>query len=241
MKKCKAVIFDMDGTILDTVDDLTASVNHAMGACGHRHDFTPEDGKRMFGSGVHTALQRALAMEAGLTEDSQLLQFGTPAMMTVPGIEEDEVARLEEVFRPYYLAHSADHTGPYRGIPELLRTLRARNLWTAVVSNKQDAAVQKLAAGCFAGLLDAAAGEKEQDGIRRKPAPDMVLSVLHQFGISPLDALYIGDSEIDIVTAQNAGMDCVSVTWGFRSRAYLESLRPFAIIDEPGQLLDLLL
>jgi phosphoglycolate phosphatase len=234
----KAVIFDMDGTILDTANDLTASVNYAMGVCGHRHDYVRADGMKMFGSGAHTALQRALAMEAGETDPIRLRRIGSEEMMTVPGIDEEEVARIEEVFRPYYLEHSMDETGPYDGIMDLLQVLRERGIRTAVVSNKPDPAVKKLADDCFDNLLDAAAGE--QEGIRRKPAPDMVQAVLKDFGIAPEEALYIGDTEIDIQTAANTGMPCVCVSWGFRSVDFLRSMNPFAIIDTPAELLDLL-
>ena len=203
----KAVIFDMDGTILDTANDLTSSVNYAMGLCGHKHDYVRADGMRLFGSGVHTALQRALAMEAG----------------------ENDPARLQ---------HSRDETGPYDGIMDLLYALREKGIRTAVVSNKPDPAVKKLAADCFENLFDAAAGE--QSGIRRKPAPDMVEAVLKDFGIAAEEALYIGDTEIDVQTAENTGMPCVCVSWGFRPVDFLESLGSFAIIDSPMQLLDLL-
>ena len=234
----KAVIFDMDGTILDTAGDLTSSVNYAMGKCGHKHDYVREQGKRLFGSGAHAALQRALAIEAGITDPAKLREIGTPEMMTVPGIDESDVARIEAVFRPYYLEHSMDETGPYDGIMDLLHTLRERGIPTAVVSNKPDPAVKKLADDCFDNLLDAAAGE--QEGIRRKPAPDMVQAVLKDFGIAPEEALYIGDTEIDIQTAANTGMPCVCVSWGFRSVDFLRSMNPFAIIDTPAELLDLL-
>lgn len=234
----KAVIFDMDGTILDTANDLTSSVNYAMGLCGHRHDYVRADGMRLFGSGVHTALQRALAMEAGENDSARLREIGSAEMTTVPGIDEAEVARIEEIFRPFYLEHSMDETGPYDGIMDLLYALREKGIRTAVVSNKPDPAVKKLAMDCFENLFDAAAGE--QSGIRRKPAPDMVESVLKDFGIAPEEALYIGDTEIDVQTAENTGMPCVCVSWGFRPVDFLESLKPFAIIDTPMQLLDLL-
>lgn len=234
----KAVIFDMDGTILDTANDLTTSVNYAMGVCGHRHDYVRADGMRMFGSGAHTALQRALAMEAGETDPVNLRKIGTSDMMTVPGIDEAEVARIETVFRPYYLEHSMDETGPYQGIMDLLYALRERGIRTAVVSNKPDPAVRKLAEDCFENMFDAAVGE--QAGIRRKPAPDMVDAVLKDFGIAPAEALYLGDTEIDVETAVNTGMPCVCVSWGFRPVDFLQSLKPFAIIDTPSQLLDLL-
>ena len=234
----KAVIFDMDGTILDTANDLTASVNYAMKACGHKHDYVRADGMRMFGSGVHTALQRALAIEAGRTDPAYLRRIGTAEMMTVPGIDETEVSRIEAVLRPYYLEHSMDETGPYEGIMDLLRTLRERGIRTAVVSNKPDPAVRKLAEDCFENMFDCAAGE--QTGIRRKPAPDMVNVVLKDFGISPEEAVYIGDTEIDVETANNTGMPCVCVSWGFRPVDFLQTLKPLAIIDSPAQLLDLL-
>ena len=234
----KAVIFDMDGTILDTANDLTASVNYAMKACGHKHDYVRADGMRMFGSGVHTALQRALAIEAGRTDPAYLRSIGTAEMMTVPGIDETEVSRIEAVLRPYYLEHSMDETGPYEGIMDLLRTLRERGIRTAVVSNKPDPAVRKLAEDCFENMFDCAAGE--QTGIRRKPAPDMVNVVLKDFGIAPREAVYIGDTEIDVETANNTGMPCVCVSWGFRPVDFLQTLTPLAIIDTPAQLLDLL-
>lgn len=236
--KYRAVLFDMDGTILDTVGDLNASINYALGRCGHRHDFTLEDTKRLFGSGVHTAIQRALSMEAGNDEESYLIRIGTPGFMTVPGIDENEVAAIEQVFRPYYLEHSLDRTGPYEGIPGLLSSLRALGLKTAVLSNKPDPAVRKLADDIFPGLFDEAAGESP--GIRRKPAPDMTQAMLAKLGLLANEAVYIGDSEVDVETAAASGMDCVCVSWGFRSRKFLEALHPLAVIDRAGDLLPLL-
>ncbi|MDO5134014.1 MAG: HAD family hydrolase [Eubacteriales bacterium] len=244
--KYNTVIFDMDGTILNTVDDLTASVNFAMEACGHRHDFTCEDTKCLFGSGAHTALQRALAMEAGVTDPAALLRIGAAentgeALAGKPAglqINEQEVLRIEEIQRPYYLEHSDDHAGPYDGIMDLLRALRLKGYKTAVVSNKQDPAVRKLAERYFDNLFDAALGE--QPGIRRKPAPDMMESVLRQLDIDAGQALYLGDSEVDVETARNAHMDCICVSWGFRPREFLASLHPLAVIDSPLELLSYL-
>ncbi len=236
--KYRAVLFDMDGTILDTVADLNASINYALEKCGHRHDFTLEDTKRLFGSGVHTAIQRALSMESGHDEESFLIRIGTPEYMTVPGIDENEVAAIEQIFRPYYLEHSLDRTGPYDGIPELLSSLRSLGLTTAVLSNKPDPAVRKLADDIFPGLFDAAAGERP--GIRRKPAPDMTQAMLAELGLLAGEALYIGDSEVDVETAAASGLDCVCVSWGFRSRTFLEALHPLAVIDRAKDLIPLL-
>ena len=183
---------------------------------------------RLFGSGVHTALQRALAMEAGENDPARLRRIGSAEMMTVPGIDEAEVARIEEVFRPFYLEHSRDETGPYDGIMDLLYALREKGIRTAVVSNKPDPAVKKLAADCFENLFDDAAGE--QSGIRRKPAPDMVEAVLKDFGISPEEAVYIGDTEID-VGQPTTGM-CLRLL-GIPPRGFHADPEPLAIVDTP--------
>ena len=217
----KAAIFDMDGTILDTSGDLTAAVNYAMAECGHRHDFTTADGCLFFGSGAHTAIQRALAREAGM-DRARILQIGSAANAPVPGINETEVMRILEIYQPYYKAHNAELTRPFPGIPELLKKLRRAGIRTAVVSNKPDNSVVQLAADYFDGAFDLAIGETA--GIARKPAPDMNLMILHKLGIDVRDAVYIGDTEIDILTARNTGMDCIMVEWGFRPRAELEAL-----------------
>lgn len=131
-----------------------------------------------------------------------------------------------------------EHTGPYDGIMDLLRTLRSRGFKTAVVSNKPDPAVRKLAEECFEGLFDVSTGE--QPGIRRKPAPDMTEEAMRLLGVSAGESLYLGDSEIDVQTALNTGMDCICVTWGFRSADFLESLHPLALISTPSELLSFL-
>lgn len=236
MPKYKAAIFDMDGTVLNTLDDLTDSMNFVMAQAGRRHDYTPADTALFFGSGVNVAVRRALATEAGASRDS-LEAIGTPEEVLpdkmLPLIP-DEEKRLQEAFREYYSTHCDIKTGPYNGIPEAIKKLRAAGIKTAVVSNKQDNAVQALAADCFPGLFDIAVGEKE--GIRRKPAPDMTNAVLAQLGIEAAESVYLGDSEIDMQTAANSHMDCISVSWGFRPRAFLESHGAEVIADSPDQI-----
>ncbi len=229
----KAVIFDMDGTILDTVDDLTAAINYAMAKCGHRHDYVKEDGYRFFGSGVHTAIQRALAKEKG-ADNAELLRIGIEANKPFPGIDEDEVQRIMAVYMPYYKAHNADLTRPFPGIVDLLRKLRGAGIRTAVVSNKPDNSVVQLAEDYFDGEFDLAIGERPD--IARKPAPDMNFLILEKLGIDVKDAVYIGDTEIDLATAKNTGMDCIMVDWGFRPEDELKALGAEVIVSSADEI-----
>ena len=233
----KAAIFDMDGTILDTSEDLTAAINYAMGIHGRRHDFKREDGCRLFGSGVHTAIQRALAMEAGMPRE-ELVRIGADQNSAVPGIDEDLVMRILATYQPYYKAHNADLTRPFPGIVDLLRKLRAADVRTAVVSNKPDNSVVQLAADYFAGGFDLAIGETE--GIARKPAPDMNYLILDKLGIRAQDAVYIGDTEIDFATAANTGMDLIMVDWGFRPKAQLQALGAKVIVSSAQEVFELI-
>lgn len=217
----KAAIFDMDGTILDTSDDLTSAINYAMKMHGHRHDFMNADGRLFFGSGAHTAVQRALALESGMDRD-KILQIGSAKNSEVPGIDESEVLKILATYSPYYKAHNAIETRPYDGINDLLKRLRSAGVRTAVVSNKPDNSVVQLAADYFDGGFDFAIGETE--GIARKPAPDMNFLILDKLGIRAQDAVYIGDTEIDYATAANTGMDLIMVEWGFRPKAQLAAL-----------------
>ncbi len=238
----EAVIFDMDGTVLNTVDDLTAAMNYAMKKTGHRCDYTGPDTKCFFGSGVRTAVRRALAMEAGAGrkvldvvgtegERDSCRKNGLYRYLSADPAETD---RILGVFRPYYEDHCRDRTAPYPGIPELLQTLREAGICTAVVSNKPDQAVQLLTDELFPAMFDTACGERE--GLPRKPAPDMVLQVLKQLSVSPEKALLVGDSEIDIQTAARAGIDCCAVTWGFRTAEYLQKLQPEMMADTVEEL-----
>ncbi len=216
-KRYKAAVFDMDGTILDTIEDLKDAINHAMAHFGHKADFTAKETFAFFGSGALTALKRALAAEKWLTDD-QIAAIGTRDEPKLP-FDSSIADEILEYYKPYYAEHCAVKTGPYEGIIGLLSELRKAGIKTAVVSNKPDEAVQTLCIDHFPGCFDHAAGEKA--GIRRKPAPDMIYAALEDMGIAPEDAVYVGDTEVDIETARNSDLDCICVDWGFRSRKQL--------------------
>ena len=234
----KAAIFDMDGTILDTAYDLAEAINYAMGAAGHRHDFTREDACFFFGSGLLVAIRRALAAEAGAPHEA-LLVIGTEQEGEVPEGTRLEAERIRQLYMPYYSVHCEDHTGPYPGIPQAIRALREKGIRTAVVSNKPDSATQALTRQHFPGLFDLAVGERP--AVRRKPAPDMTLAALEELGVSPEEAVYVGDTEIDLETAANSGLPCVTVSWGFRSAAYLRALGAEPIVQTAEEMRDAIL
>lgn len=246
----KAVIFDMDGTILNTLDDLRVAMNYALEQCGHRADWPNSVVRLFFGSAVDAAIRRALAMEVGASEEEILVIGTTPPAEVDPadigrydgsafGVTAEEVARIKEIYMPYYAAHCNDLTGPYAGIPETIKALRAAGVKTAVVSNKPDVAVQRLADEVFPGLFDVSIGELPQ--MRRKPAPDMTQKAMDVLGVTAAESVYIGDTEIDMLTAQNVNLPCISVTWGFRSREFLQELGADPIIDTAEEILPLVL
>lgn len=217
---CRAVVFDMDGTILDTLEDMTDSLNFAMEQTGHRHDFRPELVRLFFGSAALVAVERALAAENGASE-AMIAELGESIPPEDCGVDMAEAERILAVYKPYYETHCNIKTGPYPGIQKLLTALRGAGVRTAVVSNKPDPAVQALTVQHFDGLFDSALGE--QEGMKRKPAPDMTLRALRELRAVPEEAYYIGDTEIDLKTAENAGMRCIAVKWGFRTEVYLRS------------------
>ena len=223
-KRYLAAVFDMDGTILNTLGDLTESLNHVLAERGHRHDFTERDVAAFFGSGAAVAMQRALAAEKGSTA-AELASIGTPhPSFTLTGPDLAEAEAVRQLYSPYYNAHCNSRTAPYEGIPELLQQLRAAGIRTAVVSNKGDAEVQKLVRSLFPDCFACSLGNRPDR--RRKPAPDMVLHALEMLGVAAEDTVYIGDSEVDLQTAANSGLACISVDWGFRERAFLEGCHP---------------
>lgn len=188
----QAVVFDLDGTLLYTLEDLYLATNHALAACG-LPPRSREEVRSYVGNGYR-----------------QLFRLAVPE-----GTPDEVQEKALAIFNEYYLAHSEDNTCPYPGIPELLERLQHAGLSLAVVSNKGDAAVRHLMTTIFPGVFKAIAGERE--GVRRKPAPDTVLEVLRQLQLEACDIVYVGDSEVDVATAANVGCDCVAVTWGYRS------------------------
>ena len=213
--KYEAVIFDLDGTLLDTLEDLRSSVNHALRMFGFP-ERSLEEIRTFVGNGVRNLMLKA-----------------------VPGGADEP--RFEEIFaefKRYYAVHWREVTCPYAGVVELVEGLHRKGLKLAVVSNKSDAEVKNLCAEFFGGNILIARGEVP--GVPRKPAPDGVLLALESLGVSREKALYIGDSEVDVRTARNAAVDCVAVTWGFRSREELEAEGATVFIDQPSELLSLI-
>ncbi len=207
----RMAIFDLDGTILSTLEDLTASVCYALESCG-LPTLTLEEVQAKVGNGFGKLIERSVPEAAG----------------------EEVRARVGECFRAHYAEHCMEATHPYDGITEMFRKLRSRGVLLAVLSNKGNSAVQPMMQKYFPGLLDAAYGERP--GIRRKPAPDSVNSLLAEYGVAPKDAVYIGDSDVDIDTAAAAGLDCLSVSWGFRSEEFLQEHGASRIIGSVREL-----
>lgn len=206
-----AVLFDMDGTILDTLEDMHASVNAAL-----RHFALPEIGMADTAAFVGNGARRLV---------EQAVPAGTPSALT---------EQVLAWYKPYYNDHSRIKTKPYEGIRELMENLRRDGCGLAVVSNKPDRTVRELAEIFFAGLLESAVGES--DTIRRKPAPDTVLRAAEAMGIPRERCVYVGDSEVDVATARNAGMDCIAVKWGFRSEEQLIAAGAERIAATPREL-----
>lgn len=207
----KLIIFDMDGTILNTLDDLADSLNYALDYCGYPGHSLSEV-RSFVGNGIRRLIERSLPTD----------------------ISVKEIDKVHTVFTEYYKIHCADKTVPYDGIPELLLALRNAGYLTAVVSNKADYAVQELCLHYFEGLFDAAVGERS--GIQRKPAPDSVYAVMEKLQIEKEQAVYIGDSEVDIATAKNAGIYNISVEWGFRDPDFLIMQGAEHIVSTPQEL-----
>ncbi|MBM6775241.1 HAD family hydrolase [Olsenella profusa] len=213
MPAFETVVFDLDGTLLDTLEDLHLSTNAALAANG-LPPRTLDEVRRFVGNGIRLLIERAVPDD-------------TPA---------DVVDATFASFKAHYGAHCEDHTGPYPGVPELLAHLKAAGVRIAVVSNKADFAVQELVARQFPGTFDAVIGECEERGIRKKPAPDMVEEALRHMGAERNGMVYVGDSEVDVATAANVGCPCVGCAWGFRGRAALLADGAPVVADTPSEL-----
>ena len=212
----RTAIFDLDGTLLDTLQDLADSANYALALHGLPAR-TVEEVRQFVGNGVGLLIRRAVPE-------------GTP--------EELERQVLRD-FRAHYLVNMENKTAPYPGIPELLDALGAAGVPTAVVSNKFDGAVKGLCQNYFGDRIRAAIGESQ--GVARKPAPDTVFRALAELGMPREGAVYVGDSDVDVATAKNAGLPCISVSWGFRSRSFLTEHGARTIADTVEELKELLL
>jgi len=216
--KYKLAIFDMDGTILNTIEDLCDATNYTLSLYG-MPTHTIDEVKFFVGNGILTLLSRAVPK----------------------GTDEETVKKLYETFLPYYQKHCQDKTKPYDGIVELIQILKAAGCKTAVVSNKTDIAVKELANTYFPNLFDIAIGENEAAGIAKKPAPDEVDLALNALGIDRKDSVYIGDSNVDVETAKNSMMDLIAVDWGFRSHSFLVEMGVSTIVSTPTEILNIIL
>ena len=218
-------IFDLDGTLLDTLQDLAASVNYAL----HQHhmpEHSVDDVRHFVGNGVRLLMERAVPGGAGNP------QFDAAF----------------DTFRQHYMQYSLDTTRPYDGIPELIHELHTRGCQMAVVSNKMMAATQELVRHFFPEI-PVAIGEHEAEGIRKKPAPDTVFAALRELAATPVStslapgssssAVYVGDSDVDLATARNAALPCISVLWGFRDRDFLLANGATTFVEHPLDILDL--
>ncbi len=209
------ILFDLDGTLLNTLDDLADSVNAVLLQEGYRQR-TRDEVRTFIGDGARKLLERSLPE-------------GTP---------EKEIIRCLTRFREVYLKNMRNQTRPYEEIPTLLRKLKEMGVKTGVVSNKPDEATREMCRLYFHEYVDAAIGDNMER--KKKPEPDNVYEVLKLLGSRKEKTLYVGDSDIDVATAKNAGLDCAGVAWGYRSRETLAEAGAHFIIDEPLQLITLL-
>lgn len=214
--KYDLVIFDMDGTILNTLDDLKDSLNVTFRHFGYP-ERTLSEVRSFVGNGIGKLIERAVPDGLSVKEKEDVLEY----------------------FTDYYGVHSQDKTRPYEGIVDAIRKIRAEGIKTAVVSNKIDFAVKDLVNKFFYGLFDYSLGECV--GLNRKPHPDMVNKVLSELNIDKTSAVYIGDSEVDVMTASNSDLPIIAVSWGFRDKEFIRSKGATEIVDRPEELLNVLL
>ena len=208
-------IFDLDGTLLDSLTDLAISCNYAL-RMNNMPERSLDEVRHFVGNGVKKLMERAIP----------------------DGLQNPAFEKTYNDFRQHYLVHNLDNTKPYPGIVSLLQRLHSEGKNIAVVSNKFYAATQNLVKHFFGEYVTVAIGEREN--IRKKPAPDTVIEALRQLGASASGAVYIGDSDVDVMTARNSGMPCISVLWGFRDREFLSAHGATQFISHPSELLTIL-
>lgn len=216
MKMYSLLIFDLDGTLLDTLDDLTSSTNYALQTYGLPAR-TKDEIRTFVGNGIRNLIERAVGK-----------------------IDCPKGDAILETFKSHYGTHCADQTRPYAGVLELLDRLKKDGKRLTLLSNKADFAVKILAKEYFGDLFEDAVGENEQLGIRKKPAPDALFALMEKYAVAPEHTVYIGDSEVDLETARKAGIDCVSVAWGFRSESLLREKGAMRIARTMRELYDIL-
>ena len=209
------IIFDLDGTLINTIDDLGQACNHALSTCGYpTHKI--EDYPRLVGNGINKLIERALPEELR---------------------NEETVMQVREYFVPFYDKHNCDHTRPYEGIPALLQALKAQGHTLAVASNKYQAATEKIVAQLFPDTFDVVLGER--DGVARKPHPQIVYDILLDRS-DKSETLYIGDSLVDAETAQAAGVKLILCTWGFCTEEQLMTANPDYMVHHPAEILPII-
>ena len=209
------IVWDMDGTVLNTLIDLRDSVNYVLKKY-NMPEHTIEEYRRYFGSGIRYALECAVV-------------DGTPS---------ETIDEMLPIFKEHYDVHCLDNTCPYDGILDAMKKLKEKGYKMAIVSNKIDSAVKELNEKFFKEYVDVAIGETS--GTKRKPAPDMVEQALKELGSSKEESIYIGDSEVDLQTARNSNLPCISVLWGFRDRDYLIEQGATTFAETPEELIQLL-
>ncbi len=216
MKPIRAVLFDLDGTLLNTLDNITAAVNHTLADYG-MPPRSREQVRDFVGNGVKILIDRAVA----------------------DGTDKQTTAQVLADFKPYYAAHTLDFTVPYDGILSALERLQAAGIKMAIVSNKPDASVEALRQRFFAEYIPIAYGDHPDRP--RKPAPDSAFMALERLGVCADEAIFVGDGDADVQTAINAGLPCISVSWGFRDADDLRVTGATHIVDTPSEMADSIL
>lgn len=213
--KINTIIFDLDGTLLSTLDDIKDSTNFALRKCGFP-ERSLEEVNSFVGHGTNYLIGKAVPQD-------------TPS---------HKIDECNKIYRQHYKGNKDNKTAPYNGIMDILEKMHNKNYKLAIVSNKFDSAVKELGEKYFSEYMDVAIGESS--AIKRKPAPDSIYAAMEELGSSKEETIYVGDSEVDVMAAHNAGLPCIGVSWGFRGRQVLKDEGADYIIDTPDEIFDIL-